>query len=137
MKRISFIIIGLFSILHVSFSQSAHGYLRSGDKDYEEQNFENAEVNYRKALEAERSTKGSYNLGNTIYNQQRFEEAIRHYESAANAAKNPATKSKAYHNLGNAYFGQQQFDKSVDAFKSALRLNPKDVETKYLSLIHI
>jgi len=112
-------------------AQSAHSYLRSGDDQYTNQDFESAEIDYRKALEKEKSTKGSYNLGNTIYNQQRFDEAIRHYESAASAAKDKETRSKAYHNLGNAYFGQQEFDKSVNAFKNALRQNPKDVETKF------
>ena len=39
--------------------------------------------------------------------------------------------SQAYHNLGNALYTQQQFGEAVKAYENALRLNPKDNDTRY------
>jgi tetratricopeptide (TPR) repeat protein len=117
-------------IAPVLFAQSAHSWLRDGDKSYESQNFPEAEVNYRRALEKEKSTQGTYNLGNSIYRQERFDEAAKHYESSAIKADDKTTKAKAFHNLGNSYFQKKQYDKSVEAYKNALRLNPNDMDTK-------
>ncbi|MDX1940505.1 MAG: tetratricopeptide repeat protein [Saprospiraceae bacterium] len=111
-------------------AQTAHKYLRKGDKDYKSQTYSKAEEHYRKALEKEKTAQGSYNLGNTIYQQGRYEEAINSYESAAKAASDNAVKARAYHNLGNTYFSQKQYERSIEAYKNALRLNPSDMETK-------
>ena len=45
--------------------------------------------------------------------------------------KDKTKLSHAFHNLGNAFYGQQQYDKAVASYQNALRLNPKDDETRY------
>lgn len=111
-------------------AQTAHKQLRKGDREYKENDLSAAEDAYRRALEAENSAQGSYNLGNTIYKQGRYSEAIKHYEKAAEAGRSAEAKANAFHNLGNAYFQQQEYEKSVEAYKNALRLSPDDMETK-------
>lgn len=112
--------------------QSAHSLLRKGDKSYEENNYQDAEAQYRKALkDDEADLKGNYNLGNAIYQQERFDEAIKQYAEAAEKADDPGIRSSAYHNLGNAHFLKKEYDKSIDAYKNSLRLSPEDIETKY------
>lgn len=111
-------------------AQSAHKQLRKGDREYKGNDLSAAEDAYRRALESENSSQGSYNLGNTIYKQGRYSEAIKHYEKAAEDSRVPEAKANAFHNLGNAYFQQQEYEKSVEAYKNALRLNPDDMETK-------
>ncbi len=129
MQKITFLI--TFCLLGVAAqAQEAHKWLRKGDSAYEDQNFSDAEVNYRRALEKEGTTKGSYNLGNATYRQDRFEEAIKHYTQAAEIAKDDPTKAKAYHNLGNAFFNNKKYQESIEAYKNALRLNPNDLGTK-------
>jgi tetratricopeptide (TPR) repeat protein len=129
MQKLSFLI--TFCLIAVAINaQESHKWLRKGDSAYEEQNYSDAEVNYRRALEKESSTKGSYNLGNATYRQDRFEEAIKHYAQAAENAKDDPTKAKAYHNLGNAYFNNKKYQESIEAYKNALRLNPNDQGTK-------
>lgn len=110
---------------------SQHQYLRRGDRDYKDQDYAAAEIDYRKALEKRSNARGAYNLGNAIYQQERYDEAVRQYEEVANQASDNATKAAAYHNLGNAYFHQQDYQKSIEAYKNALRLQPQDMETKY------
>ena len=120
-----------FSLTAIAMhAQSAHKYLRKGDNAYENGSYSDAEVNYRRALEKENTTRGEYNLGNSTYRQERYDEAIKHYEAAAGAAKDQQTKARAYHNLGNAHFQNGKIPESIEAYKNALRLNPNDFDTK-------
>ncbi len=140
------ILIGLIFLANTTFAQSAHGHLRNGDASYKSENFTTAEEHYRKALEKDgNSEKGKYNLGNAIYQQQRYDEAVKHYSEAALLAKDDELKAKAYHNLGNAHIynaqnkqqdpeaqddAMEDLKSAVEAYKNALRLNPKDMDTK-------
>lgn len=133
MKKILFInicfLLGL--LVNELGAQEHHQWLRKGNKDYKAGEYNAAEEGYRKSLEKKSTPRGAYNLGNAIYNQpERLEEAVTQYTEAAERSKDKEVKSKAYHNLGNAYFQQQNYEKSLEAYKNALRLNPKDVDTK-------
>mgnify|MGYP000129669468 CR=1 FL=1 len=125
-------------------AQSSHQLLRRGNKDYDKQQFTEAEEKYRKSLEQDGSVKSKYNLGNAVYQQEKYKEAIKHYEETAASATDKNTKAKAYHNLGNAYVNQAQqqpadpkenpneyLKKAVNAYKESLRNNPKDLDTKH------
>ena len=112
-------------------AQSVHSYLRKGDKKYSNEDYLQAEEEYRKALVKDRKYQSRYNLGNSIYKQGRFEEAVKQYEDALESSKNDGVKSLIYHNLGNAYYNNEKYEESVEAYKNALRLNPNDIETKY------
>ena len=111
-------------------AQDAHKWLLKGDKAYEDKNFSEAEVNYRRALEKDNSAQGAYNLGNSTYRQERYDEAVRHYESVTESARDNVTRARAFHNLGNAHFQNQKYKESIDAYKNALRLNPDDMDTR-------
>jgi len=112
------------------YGQTSHKLLRSGDKNYNSQDYASAEESYRKSLEKEKSLKGKYNLGNTVYNQDRHEEAIQYYEEATSLAKNDQEKSDAFYNLGNAQFRNQQLKESIESYKQSLRLDPSDVDAR-------
>lgn len=127
-KWVIFIFFGILA--GSSVAQSAHKFLRQGDKSYDGDAYVQAEEDYRKSLEKKSSVQGNYNLGNAIYKQERWDEAAKRYEKAATVADNDLEKALSYHNLGNAYFQQKQYEKSIDAYKSSLRLNPSDLETK-------
>lgn len=111
-------------------AQTAHKDLRQADKAYQNGNFPEAELGYRKAIEKDNSIKGNYNLGNTTYRQEHYDESIKHYQAAAEVAKDRSTKARAYHNLGNALYKKGQYKESVEAYKNALRQNPNDIDTK-------
>jgi len=124
--------ISVFCLHSFGSAQSAHNLKREADEAYKKGDFQGSEEAYRKAQLKKKSNNGTFNLGNSIYQQERFEEAAKQYEDLAN---NPnatdADRADAYHNLGNTKFNLQEFDKSVEAFKESLKLNPKDMETKY------
>ncbi|MEL6989377.1 MAG: tetratricopeptide repeat protein, partial [Bacteroidota bacterium] len=122
-------IILFLCFLIVGQAQDAYEHLRSADQAFKGEQFEKAEMEYRKALEKESGDVGTYNLGNSIYLQNRLEEAINHFSNASKS-NNPAIRKKAFHNLGNSYFQAKEYDKSINAYKEALRLDSKDIDTK-------
>ena len=116
----------------LSEAQTVHRLKRLGDDAYKKGDFQLSEEAYRKAQIEKKTDNGTFNLGNSIYQQERFEEAARQFEDlATNPNIDNLNRSDAFHNLGNTYFNMQQFDKSVDAFKESLKLDPKNMATKY------
>lgn len=134
MKKSTLIILFL-TLLIQAFGQSERGMIRQGNKLFEDKKFNDAEIEYRKAIEkaAQTSVKGSYNLGNALYKQEKYEEAVNSM-STANAlikSDNPTLKAEALYNLGNALLKAEKLPESIDAYKQSLRLNPADNDTRY------
>lgn len=111
-------------------TQSSHGLRLEGDKSYRAGEYVDAEEAYRKAMDLERDPAVKYNLGNSIYSQGRYEESAEKYMSAIEQISDPDLKAKAYHNLGNALFQSGKLDESIKSYVEALKLQPKDLETK-------
>lgn len=130
MKRFLFIIL-IFNVLCVN-AQTEKKSIRKGNNAYEKEDYVESEVQYRKALETNaHSIKGNYNLANSLYKQEKFEDAVTTSSEINMAGLSDLQKAAVYHNKGNAFFKQQKFQESADAYKQALKLNPKDTETKY------
>ncbi len=122
-----------FLIIFVSVSaQNPSSDIREGNKLYKKQDFSNAEISYRNALEKDRhSLPAIYNLANTLYRQQKFNDATNEFQKAATLSKaNNEQASTVFHNLGNSLFQQQKYADSIEAYKKALRLNPKDNDAR-------
>jgi tetratricopeptide (TPR) repeat protein len=107
-------------------------YIRKGNHLFKDSAYVDAEINYRKALDANpKSTVSMYNLGNSLFQQQKAEEAIKQYDNAAKVEKNKTKLAKIYHNKGTLLQMTQDYAKAIEAYKAALRNNPKDDETRY------
>lgn len=115
------------------FAQKAERQnIRKGNKLYEQEKFTEAEIDYRKSQEVNpNSPQAAFNLGNALYKQQKFEDAMKQYGIAAQNAQNQGVVGEAFHNTGNIFMSQKDYGKAIDAYKQALRLNPKDNETRY------
>lgn len=125
----------LLSALVLAFitgiAQTSQKFIRHGNSNYEDGKYKDAEIDYRKALEkSPASTKATYNLGNSQYKQQNYKEATNSYLKLATDPKN-ARVAQLYHNLGNSLLQSQKYSESVHAYKQALRINPKDEDTRY------
>jgi len=106
--------------------------IRDGNDLYKQNNFTDAEVQYKKALEVNPSyEKANYNLGNAIYQQNRFKEALPMYDLVTKTTENKLTKAENFHNMGNVFMKGKEYAKAVDAYKNSLRNNSKDDETRY------
>lgn len=140
MKRILVIFIAL-SCIAQGWAQKESADVRRGNKQYNDSNYTEAEVNYRRALDKNnQSFEGHFNLGDALFRQEKYPEALEQYAKAEQLLNTNDKLRKeqldsrlaaTYHNMGNALYAQQQYDKAVAAYQQSLRLNPKDNDTRY------
>ena len=140
MKRslLTILLVSTFSLL---FAQREAPDVRHGNREYQKENYTEAEVNYRRALDKnDESFESYFNLGDALFRQEKYDEAVAQYAKAEQLLKDvdDAGRNKidsrlaaTYHNMGNAFYAQQQYDKAVGAYQQSLRHNPKDNDTRY------
>jgi tetratricopeptide (TPR) repeat protein len=127
-----FLVIFIFAAGIESMAQKENKLIRKGNNAFEDGDFQKAEIDYRKALEKnQESVKGNFNLGGAMYQQESFEEAAKKFESITGEDVPTDIKANSYHNLGNSFMGLQQYDQAIEAYKDALRINPKDEDSRY------
>ena len=135
MKRFITIVSFVLCPLSIVLAQKESGDVRRGNREYRKQNFTEAEVDYRRGLEANKdSYEAHYNLGDALYRQDKYADAQAEFETAAKMLDKKTDKeryAKSMHNIGNCNFAQQQYDKAVAAYQESLRANPKDNDTRY------
>lgn len=134
MLKSKYILFAVFLLLAAGASaqKAERDYIRKGNRLFNDSVFVDAEVNYRKALEANpKSTVSMYNLGNTLSQQQKAQEAMEQYVAAGNIEKDKTKLAQIYHNMGVLLQAGKDYAKAVDAYKMSLRNNPADHETRY------
>ena len=141
MKRILAITL-LLTVSTMAWSQASRHQLREGNRAYKKQQYDQAEVGYRRALEKDSTDfRGQYNLGNALYKQEKYDEALRHYQQAISTPDLDAKqRSRTLHNAGNSLVragladqqqSMQYFQQAVQAYQNALKLDPKNDDTRY------
>ena len=129
-----YILFALFVLLAAGASaqKAERDYIRKGNRFFKDSVFVDAEVNYRKALEANpKSTVSMYNLGNTLSQEQKFKDAMEQYSAASKIEKDKMKLAHIYHNMGVLFQAGKDYGQAVEAYKMSLRNNPKDDETRY------
>ena len=117
---------------------------RQGNRHYRAEKYDKAEIAYRRALQSDSNNyRAHYNLGNALYRQKKYDEAAQHYERAASHTDlSRSQRSQILHNKGNSYLqaglqkesraeGIEQFRQAVQDYQEALKLNPKNDNTRY------
>ena len=130
-----------FGFLSKAQTMTENDHIRRGNRHYADSLFEQAEIEYRKALELNpQSVDAMYNLGNALFNQipqsqekaqEKGEEAMQQYATAAKLETDKKKLAQIYHNIGTLAYMAQQYPQSVAAYKEALRNQPNDNETRY------
>lgn len=132
----------LFTLLAVSTSGFAQRQVRQATREgnslFHKEDYLNAEIQYRKALEAgPTDSLAIYNLGNALIHQQQDEkakESLQQFVNAASAAQkggNRQLAAKSFFNAGDVCMAAQQYKEAVNFFKRSLRNNPADDEARY------
>ena len=130
MRSLLFILSFLMSI--ASIAQNKKSFLRDGNTLYADSSYNEAEIQYRKSLEKDQDYfNASFNLADAVYKQERFEEASALFDALKDNAPTEDDLAKVYHNLGNSLVKEQKLEEAIDAYKSALRINPKDEDTRH------
>lgn len=132
MKYLLIIMILFFSTSFVSQAQSERKFIRKGNRDYEKGNFQDAEVQYRKALnKSPKSAKADYNLAGSLYKQKKYEDAASKYMSDMDKIKDKNDLAKYYYNLGNSMVEDKKIEQGIEAYKQSLINNPGDEDAKH------
>ncbi len=115
-----------------SLAQKERKLIREGNAFYEKGKYKEAEMNYRKALDADKnSTHGLFNLGDAVYQQGNFEESSKIFGNLAGSNLPTTDKANVFHNLGNSLLEAKEYEKSILAYQNSLLNNPSDKDTKY------
>lgn len=123
-------------------TRKERNYIRSGNSLYEQGRYNEAEVEYKKALETNPASEvATYNLALALLNQSRGNEDPNDKDNPVSQASDLLSKlapstgdtglaSRAYYNLGNIAYNQKQYDKSIEMYKACLRRNPDDDDAR-------
>lgn len=113
-------------------AQNENKNIRSGNNEYENEQFKDAEIDYREALEKNsQNPKALYNLANALYKQGQFKEAADILSGLSSMEIDEKIKADALHNLGNAQIKNEELEAGIEAYKNALRINPEDQDTRH------
>jgi len=105
---------------------------RIGNKQFEKENYTDAEASYKKALDKKNNMpEATFNLGDAVYKQKRYDEAAKQFQLSAQTNPDPKVKAEAFHNLGNTYLEQRKWEDAVKSYKESLKINANDKDTKY------
>lgn len=130
------IIIFLFFQFAIGFiyAQQPYKQIKSANKLLEENKYNEAEILLRRALESDNPwvKQAMFNLGNSLYKQENYQEAEKFFSDLLNnKSLNKNELSQVWHNKGNSQLQQKKYKESIDSYKNALRLNPKDDDSRY------
>ncbi len=126
-------IISLMLIVSVSsMAQNERKLIREGYRAYMSEDYNEAEVNFRKAEDANPDSYAArYNTGTALYQKNKIKESAQRFSELLSEAEKPTEKAKIWHNIGNTLLESKQYQESIEAYKNSLRLNPEDEETRY------
>lgn len=152
-KYIFIVLLCLFSLC--GFAQKEKMALRKGNDSYNGGKPVEAVNYYKKSLKEKQDYyKANFNLGNAYYKTANlikskemlppdkrmspdsaanivYNQAAEQFEVVAKSVSNADTIQKAWHNYGNAKLMQKSYEDAILGYKKALKLNPKDEDTRY------
>lgn len=109
-------------------SKTERRMLRTGNEDYEKEKYTEAEINYRRALDADPSSKmAAYNIGNALFCQGKYDEAARQYGDLTDKERPDDGKVESagnWYNLGNSLYMQGKYAESIEAYKTLCGVIP-------------
>ena len=131
MRRLLSILCSFIFVLGVQ-AQNDRGHIRLGNRLFHQQKFEQAEVEYRKAVgKNSANPQAHYNLGCALFAQKKDSSAVKQYEIAGRLEKTSRRKAMVFHNLGVVCQQHQLYQQAITAYEESLRNNPNDNETRY------
>lgn len=105
--------------------------VRKGNRDFKKENYQEADIDYRKALVKDStSVAANYNLANTLYRQGDMEQARKMLDRVKETAPATEAASDYYYNLGDVAMALQDWQGAVDALEQSLLRNPGDLQAK-------
>ena len=121
----------LFVVLGAS-AQTDVKLLRKGNRQYKKGNYEEAEVQYKKALEARpNNANAQFNIGDALYGQESYDAAYEAFQKVVEMTPDAKLKANAVYNMGNCLLAQDKYYDAFNVYKVALKLNPDNEDALY------
>ena len=125
-------IITFFVLPMLAFGQEERKHIREGYKAYMNEDYTSAEVEFRKAEDANAASyEARYNTSAALYEQDKLEESGQKFSGLLAEVSDDNERAKIYHNMGNVLLKGQKYQEAAEAFKQSLRLDPSDDDTRY------
>lgn len=113
-------------------AQSDEKLIRKGNRQYKKQNFTEAEVNYKKALEVRpNNANAQFNLGDALFAQENYDAAFEAFQKVVEMSPDAKLKSDAVFNMGNCLLAQNRYYDAFNIYKVSLKLNPENANALY------
>lgn len=126
---VSFILLSM--VMSVS-AQTDEKLIRKGNRQYKRSNYTEAEVNYKKALEARpNNANAQFNLGDALFAQENYDGAYEAFQKVVDMSPDAKLKSNAVFNMGNCLLAQDKFYDAFNVYKVSLKLNPDNADALY------
>lgn len=117
-------------------------HIKKGNSLYDDKNYEDAEIEYRKAIQANpNSVAANYNLALSLARQAsakdstNTQELVNRADSIFNIVttmtKDTTLLAMTYHNMGNLRYEHENYQGAIVAYKKSLMMNPSDDDTRY------
>jgi len=130
-KILMVLILALIYISPVA-GQKHKKYTRQGNRSYEDNDFGDSEMLYRRAVDADPEfNKAIFNLGDALYKQEKYEEALDNFKELSGRETDSNLLADSYYNMGNTLLKAGKIEESIEAYKNALRNDPSSMEAKY------
>ena len=131
MKKRFVLVMLLLAVLGLQ-AQTIEKQLRKGNRQYKKGDFVEAEVTYRKLLEAmPTNADAQFNLGDALYQQENYQAAMEAFQKVLEMTPDAKLKSKAVFNMGNCLLVQDRYYDAFHIFKQALKLDPGNEDALY------
>lgn len=124
----------LFCLLGITVSLSAQSdrkEVRHGNRDFNNANYKEAELHYRRALvQDSTSFAAAYNLANTLYQRKDYQGAGNSYNLLSQSVPDSGHAAEYYFNKGDNDLQLQDYKAAVEDFRQALLIAPDDLSAK-------
>ncbi len=134
MKTFSKYILALSLVLATvcASAQTDVKLLRKGNRQYKKGNFTEAEVQYKKALDARpNNANAQFNIGDALFGQEEYDAAYAAFEKVIEMTPDAKLKANAVFNMGNCLLAQDKFYDAFNIYKVSLKLNPDNEDALY------
>ncbi|MBR4391605.1 MAG: tetratricopeptide repeat protein [Bacteroidales bacterium] len=113
-------------------AQTVEKQIRKGNRQYRKGNYSEAEVQYRKALDAKpMSAEAQFNLGDALYRQENYKDAMDAFQKVLEMTPDTKLKSQAVFNMGNCLLEQEKYYDAFNTYKIAIKFNPENKDALY------
>ena len=131
MRTLVICLLAILAAVQTVYAQPDRRDVRKGNRDFRNEDWNAAEIDYMKALNRDSSSvAANYNLANTLYKKGDYDQARKTYDRLKETAPGTDIASDWYYNSGNAASMSKDWAAAVEAYRQSLLLNPGDMDAK-------